>query len=292
MVSGTSNVPGQLADPRLFSATTPSASIDSTVSFERQLESALEGYLGHSGTGSQLDINTQPNHGQESANGQFLATINTLPVAAHDDAPAAATTSTAEDVNPTAPSTPPLTGNLSSVPAFSTALKNFENDWSVLTPEQVAFQLANAAGAGGLDPSATVPGTTLTFGELNQTQQEAYQYALNYGTGGTSLQDFLTQSEGPKAAWNMSYDQTQLMPGMQSAIDSSYQVAADGVPTLIQAPAGDATPRTSGNPDNLPNPAMIQYLPLNQQAAAEAAVAAEGLYGDQMTTAAIAYAAE
>jgi hypothetical protein len=171
-------------------------------------------------------------------------------------------------------------------------LQNFANDWSALTPQEVTFQLANASGTGGGDPTAMVPGTTLTFGQLNQTQQDAYQYGLNYGTGGLSMQDFLTQNSGPQAAWNQSYDQTQLMPTVQTAVDSSYQVAAGGIPMPIQAPDEyGAPPAASGNAYNLPNPELIQYLPQNEQAAAEVAVAAEGAYGDNVTAAATAYAA-
>jgi hypothetical protein len=173
--------------------------------------------------------------------------------------------------------------------SFSTALQEFTRGWSVLTPQQMAFQLANA-GSGGGDPRAIVPGTSLTFGQLNQVQQLAYQYAAGYGTGGLSMQDFLTQNAGPQAAWNQSYNQTQLDPVIQAAVDSSYQVAAGGVPMPIQAPAADGTPQAdSGNADNLPNPAMIQYLPQDQQAAAQAALAAEGVYGDNIAAAANAY---
>jgi hypothetical protein len=300
MVSGISNVPGELMDPTLFSAKTASASIDPTVSFEQQLESALESYLGQSENGSQLSINLPSNLGQESGSGQNLVTLKAPPVATPDTTPVANTMSTAEDTTSTTTTTPtttpttptilPASWTLSTGPGLSAVMQGFESDWSVLTPQQVAFQLANASGAGGGNPTDTVPGTSMTFGQLNQTQQEAYQYALNYGTGGLSMQDFLTQNAGPQAAWNMSYDQSQTISAIESAVDPSYLAAADGVPTLIQAPAGDP-PAASGNADNLPNPAMIQYLPQSQQAAAEAAVAAEGLYGDKLVAAANAYAA-
>jgi hypothetical protein len=274
MVTGTSNTPGQSAEPMLFSATAGPASINSTDSFERQLESALATYLGQSGIRQELDLNIQLNQRQESGSGQNLVTSVTLPMA-----------------DPSAPPAAPVAETPSSAPPLSEVLQGFANGWSTLTPQQVAFQLANASGSGGGDPSATVPGTTLTFGQLNQTQQLAYQYALNYGTGDRSMQAFLTQNTGPRAAWNLSWDQSQQTPAIQAAVDSSYQVAAGGVPMPIQAAANSGLPTASGNADNLPNPAMIQYLPPDQQAAAEAAVAAEGAYGDNIAAAAIAYAA-
>jgi len=278
MVSGTSNTPGQLAEPMLFSATTGAASINSTDSFERQIESALASYLGQSGIGPQLDLNIQTNlntsQRQVSDGGQNPVTLATVPM-----------------TQPGAPPAPPVNETPSSAPPLSEVLQGLANGWSALTPQQVAFQLANASGSGGGDPTATVPGTTFTFGQLNQTQQLAYQYALNYGTGDGSMQALLTQNTGPQAAWNLSWDQSQLTPAIQAADDSSYQVADGGVPMPIEAPAKSGLPAASGNADNLPNPAMIQYLPPDQQAAAEAAVAAEGAYGDNITAAANAYAA-
>ena len=108
----------------------------------------------------------------------------------------------------------------------------------------------------------------MTFGQLNQSQQAAYQYALNYGTGGLSMTDFLTQNAGPQTAWNISYDQAQLIPGIQAAANSSYQVSATGSYGPIQAPNEyGGVPSATGNADNLPNPAMIQYLPQDEQAA-------------------------
>jgi hypothetical protein len=152
-------------------------------------------------------------------------------------------------------------------------------DWSVLTPQQTAFELANG-GQGGGDATAVVPGTSLTFGQLNQAQQVAYQYGEDYGTNGLSMQDFLTQNAGPQAAWNLSYDQTQQNQTIQGAVDSAYQVSPGGVPMPIQAPNEYGTPPPlSGNADNLPNPALIPYLPQDQQAAAWAALASEGSYG-------------
>jgi hypothetical protein len=286
MVSGTSETPGQLAEPMLFSVAPAPASIDSTNSFERQLESALASYLGQSEIGPRLDASIQPNQRQESGIGQNLVALTTLPMSDPSVVPdASSQDGTTTPANPVAG--PPLSG-----PTLSLVMQNFANDWSALTPQQIAFQLANASGMGGGNPTDTVPGTSLTYGQLNQTQQAAYQYALNYGTGGLSMQDFLNQNTGPHAAWNVCFDQCQLMPAIQAAADSSYQVAAGGVPMPIQATAGSsALPAASGNAYNLPNPAMIQYLPTSQQAAAEAAVAAEGIYGDNISAAADAYMA-
>jgi hypothetical protein len=289
MVSGTSNTPGQVAEPMLFSIAPTPASIDSTNSFELHLESALESYLGQSGIGPELDTNISAIQRQESAVGQNFVPLTTLGMS--DTSVTPSTPGPGGTTTPQ-PSTSPVIGGPFVGPALSLVLQNLANDWSALTPQQVAFQLANASGMGGGNPTDMVPGTSLTFGQLNQTQQAAYQYALNYGTGGLSMQDFLSQNTGPQAAWNISYDQSQLIPGIQAAADSSYEVAGGGVPMPIQAPEESGTlPAASGNVDNLPNPAMIQYLPKSQQAAAEAAVAAEGLYGENVAAAASAYEA-
>jgi hypothetical protein len=305
MVSATSNAPGQVPEIALFSATTAPASTDTIDSFAQQLESALESYFGQSGHGSQFDINIQPAQGQESGSGQYLVTITTPSAAATSTTaasagpvtattPSAGATTGSAGAGTAADTTSPPTGVMAgtSVPSLSSVMEDFAKGWSVMTPQQVAFQLANASGTGGGDPTATVPGTTLTYGQLNQSQQAAYQYALNYGTGGLSMTDFLTQNAGPQTAWNISYDQAQLIPAIQAAADSSYQVASDGSYGPIQAPQGNGggDPPASGNLDNLPNPAMIQYLPLDQQAAAEAALAAEGPYGANIGAAADAYA--
>ena len=131
----------------------------------------------------------------------------------------------------------------------------------------------------------------MTFGDLNQVQQLAYQYGTDYGTGGVSMQDFLTQNAGPSTAWNLSYNQIQANSDIQAAADPAYQMPASGAPVATQAPNEYGTaPTTSGNLDNLPDPALIQYLPQDEQAAAEAAVAAEGTYGTNIAAAAQAYA--
>jgi hypothetical protein len=305
MVSPTSNAPGQVPEIALFSAPTAPASTDSVDSFAQQLESALESYFSQSGNGSQLDINIQPAQGQNSGSGQYLVTITTPPseatatttastAAVATPAVPAASTALAADASAVADTTTPAALSMggTTVPSMSSVLQDFSNGWSVLTPQQVAFQLANASGMGGGDSDVVVPGTSLTFGQLNQSQQDAYEYALNYGTGGLSMGDFLSQNAGPAAAWNISYDQAQLIPAIQAAANSSYQVSASGSSGPIQAPnqyGGD--PSGTGNADNLPDPALIQYLPQDQQAAAEAAVAAEGAYGNNITAAANAYAA-
>ncbi len=85
------------------------------------------------------------------------------------------------------------------------------------------------------------------------------------------MTDFLTQNAGPQAAWNISYDQTQLIRrGFKAAADSSYQVSAGGVPMPIQAPNeyGGASAGYPGMPTTCQIPAMIQYLPQDEQAAA------------------------
>lgn len=301
-----------------------SSSTASTNSFSQQLLSALDSFLGKSGNGSQIEINVQPAQGQNSAAGQYIVTL-TDPAAATAATSANPSASLSASVRPaaspaasaapavttmfTTPVAPAAAAIAGPAPAAATPadtittssgltvsslpdqLQALTNSWSVLTPSQVAFQLANAAGTGGGAPTATVPGTTFSFGQLNQAQQLAYQYGTDFGTGNLSMQDFLTQNAGPSAAWNLSYNQIQANPDIQAAADSSYQALASGVPMPIQAPSAPSTPQaSSGNLDNLPNPALIQYLPQNEQAAAEAAVLAEGPYGANIAAAAQAYA--
>jgi hypothetical protein len=288
MVSHVSNASDRVADSVLLNATTPSASAGSSNSFAEQLASALENYLGQSGSGSQFDISIQPSQSQESGSGQYVVTI-TAPsgVAANGSAPAVATTGASPEGGAAAGTTVPLFQG----PPLSSSMQELAGDWSVLTPQQTAFELANG-GQGGGNATAAVPGTSLTFGELNQAQQIAYQYAENYGTGGVSMQDFLTQNAGPQAAWNVSYDQVQQNQTIQGAVDSAFHVSPSGVPMPIQAPDEYGTPPAlSGNPDNLPNPALIPYLPQDQQAAAWAALAAEGSYGGSAAAAAVGYTA-
>ena len=291
MVSQTSSASAQAADQVLFSATTPSASTDSSDAFAQQLVSALESYLGQSGSGSQLELNIQPNQGQESGSGQYLVTLTAAaPVsAATASASVADTASAALASDSTSSSASSATAPTFSGPSLSSIMQGVATDWSVLTPQQTAFQLANG-GAGGGDPTTVVPGTSMAWGQLNQAQQVAYQYSEDSGTGGLSTQDFLTQNAGPQAVWNESYDQIQQNPAIMAAVDPAEQVSAGEVPMPIQAPDEYGTPPAlSGNADNLPNPALIQYLPPDQQAAAEAAVAAEGVYGQNMAAAATAY---
>ena len=120
----------------------------------------------------------------------------------------------------------------------------------------------------------------MTFGDLTQSQLTAYIYAQTWGTGGLSMQDFLNQNLGPQTPWNLSYNQIQANPDIQASAAAAAQEASNAY-----------TPHaSSGNADNLPNPALIQYLPPEQRAAAEAAVAAEGPYGTNIAAAAEAYA--
>ena len=282
MVSRTAHLPAPVLEPLRSSAATPAAV---TTSFNQQLVAALESYLGQSGSGSPFNMIARSAGGQNSAAGQFLVTGTTPAATSTTTTPS---TNTTTDPAPVAPS-----GGLDtfSPPSIQQVMQTFENTWSTLTPQQTAFQLANAAGTGGGDPAAMVPGTSIAFGDLNQAQQVAYQYALNYGTGGLSMQDFLTQNAGPAAYWNQSYNQTRQDPAILAAINPSYTVSGNAVPATIRAPQEYGTlPAASGNLDNLPNPAMIKYLPTDQQAAAEAAVAAEGTYGGNIAAAADAYA--
>ncbi len=262
----------------------------------------LENYLGESANGSQFGAATQPFASQNSDGRQASAALmapnipsplSNPETAAAADAPADASPAPAETSPADTPA--PNPGLTTGVP-LAQAMQNFVSDWSTLTPQQVAFQLANASGTGGGDPTASVPGTSMVYGDLNQSQQFAYQYALNYGTGGLSMQDFLTQNAGPTAAWNQSYNQTSQNANIQAAVESSYQVKSSGQveagETPLAVPAATTSGgmlASSGNLDNLPNPAMIQYLPADQQAAARAALAAEGAYGANLTAVADAY---
>jgi hypothetical protein len=287
MILEASSAASPVVDSAFPSPATTPVTLDSIDSFAQQLVSALQSDLGQSGTGSQFDISIQKNPGQNSDGGQFTVTINPSPTASSGAASGA-------DAPATTPATPVSTSSpaepAASAPSLSALLQSFENDWSVLTPQQVAFQLANAAGSGGGPPTEAVPGTSLTYGQLTQSQQIALQYAQDSGTGGVSMQDFLTANTGPSTAWNISYNQAQSIPAIQAAVDPSYQVIADGSPSVIQAPLNNTPPALSGNAYNLPNPAMIQYLPPDQQAAALAALAAEGSYGQNAATAAAEYA--
>jgi hypothetical protein len=276
------------------SSTAPASSsttaADSTTSFSQQLLSALESFLGQSGSGSQISITSE---GQNSGSSQYLVTL-TGPAAATpagSTTPAAtpaSTVSTASSALATPAASLSFTGSASGMPVtpLQGQIAALETSWSSLTPGQVAFQLTNAAGTGGGDPTATVPGTTMTYGDLNQVQQLAFQYGTDYGTGGVSMQDFLTQNAGPSQPWNLSYNQIQANPDLQAAASASS--------TLTQ---GNSLPpneygtqvSSSGNADNLPNPALIQYLPEDEQAAAYAAVAAEGAYGTNIAAAVQAY---
>ena len=308
MVSQASNILFAGAETLLHSAVTAPVSTNSADSFTQQLSSALESYLSQSGNGSQFSISVQP--GQGSGSGQYVVTITAAPTTA-PTVPASlipgapipgapipgapipgAPIPGAPIPGAPIPGAPiPVRSSGSTAPSLSSMLQDFANTWSVLTPQQVAFQLANASGTGGGPPSAAVPGGTITFGDLTQSQQIAFQYAQDSGTGGLSMDDFLAQNVGPQTAWNISYNQAQAIPAIQAVVDPAYQVAADGTSAPIQAPNQYATPPAgSGNAYNLPNPALIPYLPPDQQAAAWAALAAEGPYGENAASAAGAYA--
>ena len=298
MISEVNTAAIPVADSAFLSTPTTPAALDSVDSFAQQLASALQSYLGSSGTGSQLDISIQKSPGQNSDGRQYIVTVNPPPTAASTaasgaDAPAT-TPTTPVSTSSTAVSSASSLGSdgnpVATAPSLAALFQSFENDWSVLTPQQVAFQLANAAGSGGGLPTEAVPGTSLTYGQLTQCQQIALQYAQDSGTGGGSMQDFLTENTGPPTAWNISYNQAQSIAAIQAQADPSYQVIADGSPSVIQAPLNTTPDAVSGNEYNLPNPAMIQYLPPDQQAAALAALAAEGPYGQNAATAAAEYA--
>lgn len=304
MVSLTNNTPATTLDSLTLNTANSAAganSTDSTNSFSQQLLSALESFLNQSGSGSQIQMTIQQEPGQNSDGSQYLVTLTSPATASSNTATgttqASATPASASPAAVTQSSTAalPAGGGIAGDPGMpittlDSQIQDMEQQWSSLTPSQVAFQLANAAGTGGGDPTATVPGTTMTFGDLNQTQQLAYQYGTDYGTGSMSMQDFLQANSGPATAWNLSYNQIQGNSEIQAAVDPAYQqVAAAGGP--LQAPNEYGTaPATSGNADNLPNPALIPYLPADQQAAAWAALSAAGDYGSSTASAAAAYA--
>jgi hypothetical protein len=258
MVSSVNQVSTARADLLSLNNSTPSAnsttSANSTSSFSQELLSALDSFLGQSGNGSQVEIAVQPEQGQNSGASQFLVTLTTpatdaaaaapvtsffstsVAAAGASSASAASTTSTASTSSTTSTTStgsagstgPAVVGQTEGMLAtpLQTELQSFQDSWSSLTPSEIAFQLANAAGTGGGPPTATVPGTNLTFGDLNQTQQIAYQYGTDFGTGGLSMQDLLTQSAGPDAPWNLSYNQIQASPVIQAAVDPAYSVVS------------------------------------------------------------------
>lgn len=91
--------------------------------------------------------------------------------------------------------------------------------WQGMPEELVAANLAVAGTTAGViaPPTENVPGTNMTFGDLNQIQQLAYMYGSDFGTGGLSMQDFLTQNAGPNLPWNLSYNQIQANPQLTQA---------------------------------------------------------------------------
>ncbi len=239
--------------------------------------------MSQSGNGSPIQITIQPEQGQNSGASQYLVTLTSPAAAAQQETQAAAAAavpaamSSLVAASAAIPAAQATTTSISgmTVTTLQEQMQSLESSWSTLTPQQVAFQLATASGTGGGAPTATVPGTTMTFGDLNQAQQLAYQYGTDYGTGGVSMQQFLNANAGPDTPWNLSYNQIQSNPEILAAANNSNSDPASGTAGL--------------SADNLPNPALIQYLPQSQQAAAEAAVAAEGAYGTNITAAVQAY---
>lgn len=287
MVSLASGVRPAAAEPLSFTTNVP---VSSTNSFAQQLLSALQSFTQQSGSGSKFQISVQPAGGQNSGGGQYIVTVSaptsnsavtpTAPTAA-SVAPASAAavpgTLSQPKVSPqTTPATNDVTSSGFPLPTLQTMMTNLSQDWSMFTPTEVAYQLANNTGTRGNDPASTVPGTTMTFGDLTQAQMVAYEYGTTYGTGGQSMQDFLTANVGPNTAWNISYNQIQANPDIQTGAN-------------IQSAQSGSFGSSSLGVDNLPNAALIQYLPAGQQAAAYAAIAAEGAYGQNAAAAAEAY---
>lgn len=105
------------------------------------------------------------------------------------------------------------------ITTLQTQIQSTVDMWQGMDQQLVAPMLA-AAGTIG-PPTETVPGTTMTFGDLNQIQQLAYMYGQDFGTGGLSMQDFLTQNAGPDASWNLSYNQVQADPQLAALSQTS-----------------------------------------------------------------------
>jgi hypothetical protein len=258
---------------------------------------SLESYIQQAGAGSQFAVNVQQVAGQNSGDSQFLVTLSAPTTTSSTDSSSSSSASSASITTAAAaaPSSSPtgevegngqeLTGVLP-FPNVPAVLQDYISSWDSYTPQQVGFQLANyPAGMSGA-PTDTVPGTNYTFGDLTQTQATAYGYGTTWGTGGQSMQDFLDSNVGPSAPWNLTYNEIQANPAIQS-----YAVTKGmgdlGIPT--ETVPADAAPGAY-NADNLPNPALIQYLPADQQASAWAAVSMEGSYGENASAAAQAYA--
>ncbi len=101
------------------------------------------------------------------------------------------------------------------ITTLQTQIQSTIDMWQNEPPELAAASLAN--GGTIAPPTTQVPGTTMTFGDLNQIKQLAYMYGTDFGTGGLSMQDFLTQNAGPNASWNVSYNQIQADPQLVQA---------------------------------------------------------------------------
>jgi len=146
MVTSTSGV--QSGNPVMdfsVSATTPTASVDS---FAQQLLTAIETYMGNSGSGSQLQINVQSTGQNSAGSSQFLVSVEDTP------APAASAT-------PAANATPSVTTATQTTSPAAT------------TPAAAAPAAATPAATAAV--AATAEGGTLTAAQLAQmTPAEAY----------------------------------------------------------------------------------------------------------------------
>lgn len=107
---------------------------------------------------------------------------------------------------------------LSSLQAYT----NYQNSNPYLSSPSYQ-QTQNVVAAAG-DPmyGQTVPGTSLAWNDLTNSQKIAYTYATNYGTGGMSMTDFLNANAGdPNAAGNQSYSKMGINPSQFSNVTSA-----------------------------------------------------------------------
>ena len=119
------------------------------------------------------------------------------------------------------------------ITTIQSQVQSLETGWESMTPGQVASQLMDTGTALGAPTTATVPGTNLTFGDLNQVQQLAFQYASAFGTGGVSMQNFLSENSGPDASWNLSYNQIQANPQIAADAQAANFAAAHQYDTAL-----------------------------------------------------------
>jgi hypothetical protein len=131
----------------IFKPATSAAGV-SADAFAEQLATAIEGYLGKAGNGTQFEIDVQPGQGQNSGTGQFTVTVKELNGStAAPTATAPATTTAPAPAVPTAADTGPLMA--STIGASAKAAGQPQTpaiaDKSTMTPDQAYWAEQPAA---------------------------------------------------------------------------------------------------------------------------------------------------